>query len=240
MKKLLIAVSAVLSATALFATEYAAVSFSSSGTDTYADGTLVPDGEVYALVWTAAEKFAGFNADGSLKNPEDVVIPVTLKQGEGVVFNLPADSKLVTGGTLAAYLIDTRKIAEDGTKTVAGLTDGELKYVAESAKFDQVVKPATGAAPVEVAAGKVEKAEAEKSELPAGAPIPVIANMEIAGNKIILTVQNTAPYATYTAQGGATIGAEDQIGAAVTGNGGTIKLVYPKTAETAFIKVIAK
>ena len=239
MKKLLIAVSAVLSATALFATEYAAVSFSSSGTDTYADGTLVPDGEVYALVWSAGE-FAGFNADGSLKNPEDVVIPVTLKKGEGVVFNLPADSKLVTGGTLAAYLIDTRKIAEDGTKTVAGLTDGKLAYVAESAKFDQVVKPQTGATPVEVAAGETTKEAAEKSDLPAGAPIPVIANMEVAGEKIILTVQNTAPYATYVAQGGATIGAKDQIGAAVTGNGKTIKLVYPKTAANAFIKVIAK
>lgn len=239
MKKLLIAVSAVLSATALFATEYAAVSFSSSGTDTYADGTLVPDGEVYALVWSAGE-FAGFNADGSLKNPEDAVFPVTLKKGEGVVFNLPADSKFVTGGTLAAYLIDTRKIAEDGTKTVSGLTGGKLAYVAESAKFDQVVKPQTGATPVEVAAGETTKEAAEKSELPAGAPIPVIANMEVAGEKIILTVQNTAPYATYVAEGGATIGAKEQIGAAVTGNGGTIKLVYPKTAETAFITVIAK
>lgn len=240
MKKLLIAASAVLSAFGLFATEYAAVSFASSGTDTYADGTLVPDGEVYALVWSAGE-FGGFNADGTLKNPDDLVIPVTLKKGEGVVFNLPADSKFVTGGTLAAYLIDTRKIAEDGTKTVAGLdADGKLAYVAESAKFDQVVKPTTGSTPIQVAAGETAKEAAVKSDLPEGTPIPVIGDMEIVGNKIILTVQNTAPYATYTAEGGATIGATEQIGAAVTGNGGTIKLVYPKTADTAIIKVIAK
>ena len=39
--------------------------FASSG-DTYADGSAVQNGEVYALVWTANGTFAGFNADGSL------------------------------------------------------------------------------------------------------------------------------------------------------------------------------
>ena len=237
MNKLLLAVSVVLSAASLMAADYAAVSFASSGTDTYADGTPVLDGETYALVWTAGE-FGGFNVDGSLRNGEDFIIPVSLKKGEGVVVNLPADSKYVTSGTLAAYLIDTRTFAEDGTASVTALKDGKIARVNSSAKLDVTVKPTSGTAPVTVAAGSTEKDEAIASALPTDIPMPVIANMDVSGDVVTLKVDKTVPNVNYAVQGGATPAANGQIGAAVTGNGGTITLVYPKSGETAFLKVV--
>ena len=63
MKKILIAASAIASALALTAAEYASVSFQTTGPDKYADGETVLDGECYALVWTADGVFEGLNVD---------------------------------------------------------------------------------------------------------------------------------------------------------------------------------
>ena len=49
--------------------------FSSSGPDRYADGSIVVDGECYALVWSPkGRSFAGFNADGTPISPVDRVV----------------------------------------------------------------------------------------------------------------------------------------------------------------------
>ena len=49
--------------------------FSTPGPDCYADGTLVADGECYALVWSPkGATFAGFNADGTAISANDRVI----------------------------------------------------------------------------------------------------------------------------------------------------------------------
>ena len=46
-------------------TDYVAT-FSTPGPDRYADGTVVADGECYALVWSPkGSTFAGFSADGT-------------------------------------------------------------------------------------------------------------------------------------------------------------------------------
>lgn len=242
MDKLLLAVSAVLSAASLMATDYVAVSFSSLGTDRYADDSLVLDDEIYALVWTAGE-FSGFNVDGSLKNPNDLVIPVSLKKGEGAVVNLPADSKFVTSGTLAVYLIDTRTFTQDDdtasvTASVTALKDGKIARVNSSAKLDVSIKLTSGSVPVTVAAGLTEKEEPVASALPDDIPMPVITRIDPSGDMVTLIVDKTVPAVNYAVQGGATPAANGQIGPSVTGNGNTIKLFYPKTSDTAFMKVV--
>ena len=49
--------------------------FSTPGPDRYADGSIVQDGECYALVWSpAGTAFAGFNADGTPVSSRDRVV----------------------------------------------------------------------------------------------------------------------------------------------------------------------
>ena len=49
--------------------------FSTPGPDCYTDGTIVMDGECYALVWSpAGTTFSGFNADGTAASSRDRVV----------------------------------------------------------------------------------------------------------------------------------------------------------------------
>lgn len=49
--------------------------FSSPGIDRYADGSVVADGECYALVWSPKGRdFSGFGADGTASSPDDRVV----------------------------------------------------------------------------------------------------------------------------------------------------------------------
>jgi len=49
--------------------------FSTAGTDRYADGSVVMDGECYALVWSPkGTTFSGFNADGTPVSSADRVV----------------------------------------------------------------------------------------------------------------------------------------------------------------------
>ena len=49
--------------------------FSTPGPDRYADGSVVRDGECYALVWSPkGQAFAGFNADGTAVSANDRVV----------------------------------------------------------------------------------------------------------------------------------------------------------------------
>ena len=233
MKKLLFS-AAVLSAMMTFATDYAAVSFSSTGTDTYADGTLVPDGEMYALVWSADGVFEGLNVDGTPTDANDkVVVALSLKKGESVIVNIEATDPVVTTGSLAVLLADTR--------TAEGKVAGALKHVKATAKLDQEVKVSTGSAPTSVAAGATAKDAAVAAGFPADFPMPKITGMALTDTQVILTVEDTNPNADYAVQGGDTPAANGEVGAAVVGKAGTtIKLVYPKTAGGNSFKVIAK
>lgn len=231
MNKLLVSALTVLSAASLFAVDYAAVSF--SGSEKYADGSDVLDGEMHALVWTADGVFEGLDLEGNPVDANDkVVVALSLAKGEGVIVNLEADSPFVTGGFLAAYLVDTRTFGEAGA-TVAG----SLTHVNATTKLNEEVKVSAGAAPT--AGSKAETVEAVASAVPADMPMPKITNMELTADKVILTVADTDPRLNYAVKGGATPAVEGEVGAAKTG-AGTIKLVYPKSVGCGFFKVIRK
>lgn len=82
------------------------VSFSTQGPDRYADGSVVLDGECYALVWSADGEFNGFSADGSCVDGEDrVVLLAPVARGgrcPPVLFQISAEIyKELSGGVLA-------------------------------------------------------------------------------------------------------------------------------------------
>jgi len=100
--------------------------------DYYADGSEVPSGELYALVWTPKDAtFAGIAADGT---------PVDASTGEIVAFearcrNAKGKFELVgfevdaakvaskyAKGTWQVYLLDTRIYGADGKVTVGAVT----------------------------------------------------------------------------------------------------------------------
>ena len=101
--------------------------FSTPGPDRYADGSIVRDGECYALVWSpAGTTFSGFNADGTAVSSNDrVVLAGELAQDgrcRDAVFQIPAeDYDELEGGEWAVCLVDTRMM----NGIPAGVQDGK-------------------------------------------------------------------------------------------------------------------
>ena len=68
--------------------------FSTPGPDCYADGTLVVDGECYALVWSPkGSTFAGFSADGSLYAYQSDLVSMTVPRAR--VIGLPDEQGIL-------------------------------------------------------------------------------------------------------------------------------------------------
>ena len=249
MKKILIAASAIASALALTAAEYASISFQTTGPDKYADGTTVLDGECYALVWTTDGVFEGLNVDGScVDSADDVVVALPwAKDGAfpSTVFNIKDDTKYFDGGEFGLYLLDTRKFV-DGVAKVSGVDKaGNLVFVNAASKVDiNVAVAKSGAAPASstAATGAVEGAVA--SVLSADAPKPTIKGFEfvkINGSEFVkLTVGNTVNYVNYAVQGGDTVSVDGAVGTDAKVGGDDITLLYPKTGDANFFKVIRK
>lgn len=250
MKKILTAASAIASALALTAAEYASVSFQTTGPDKYADGETVLDGECYALVWTADGVFEGLNVDGTCVDSADEIVVVLPWAENGAfpatIFNIKDDTKYFASGELAFYLLDTRKFI-DGKATVSGVdATGKLVFVNAASKVDAPVTVAkAGAAPSGQAAEEGAVGAAVASALPADVPVPTVKKLDFVkvngGDFVKLTVANTVGYANYAVQGGDTVKAEGAVGTdAKVGGADTITLLYPKTGDANFFKVIRK
>ena len=250
MKRLLIAASALATAFTLAAEEYASVSFETTGPDKYADGETVLDGECCALVWTADGVFEGLNVDGTcIDSADEVVIALPwAKDGAfpATQFNISTDSKYLASGELAIYLLDTRKFV-DGVAKVSGVdAEGKLVFVNASSKINEAVTVSVaGSAPAAktAAAGSVEGAVA--SALPADVPAPKVTGLDFVkvngSDYVKLTVANTVGFANYAVQGGDSVAADGAVGKdAKTGGAAAITLLYPKTADANFFKVIRK
>ena len=61
----------------------ARLSFSTKGPDRYADGSVVLDGECYALVWSKDGKFEGFAANGECIDECDRIVLIAPIAKEG-------------------------------------------------------------------------------------------------------------------------------------------------------------
>ena len=198
------------------------LSFSSQGPDSYVDGTIVPDGECYALVWSPAGKtFSGFNADGTAASALDRVVlagPLALNgKCRDSLFQIPADTyQALEGGEWAVCLVDTRWM----NGVPAGVKDGKPVRVNRWGVVNGgvTVKPASAltlAASVaggtrsraSVSASTSSGARASKlSKVPESAPKPTITTMDVADGIVTLSVADTVPWLSYTIESGRRLG----------------------------------
>ena len=218
------------------------ITFSTPGTDRYADGTAVRDGECYALVWVKdGAEFAGIAADGTVVDPATSAILLSAPVAKGgrcpsVVFELDAAlAKRYEGGAFSVYLLDTRNaagrvrgigangrvVAVNGYGKAGGVGEGEPKKDALFA--------AKGGGVAVVA----------KSALPKDAPKPLIKAMKVLGGNVYLTVSGTLPCLQYRPERVALGGkAETEAGQPVDGKAGEdVILVMPAKGNSGFFRV---
>jgi len=208
--------------------------FFTVGPDCYADGTVVRDGEYYALVWrNAAVPFAGFKEGTSLsagaivKDKTALLVDTDNAQLirawpwaedgrlDDVAVTFPsAEYKTFASGVFSLYLLDTRRFAQpsctynaDGslasvtTNVVEG--SGSVQGYVETAGYAYVAN-AKGVDVEGVSAGKPFLLSTIDNTV---VPSPVITQMRVEGDYVILSVKATKPTIAYNAVGAETVSA---------------------------------
>ena len=225
--------------------EDARLSFSTQGPDRYADGTVVMDGECYALVWSKDGDFNGFAANGECVDAEDriVLIAPIAKGGRcpSVLFQIPAaEANELAGGKYAVYLLDTR-VAEGDSVRPRGTVNGKLAlmngYGAASANL------ALGGSSSDKVAQEAENGQSGQvasalCAVPGDCVQPRIKAMRIEGDNVFLTVENLKGFMRVSS--GGNVAASDMTDAAVETSGGSedVTLVTRKPGASGFFKVI--
>ena len=242
MSKLAIFCAVAATAIGAFAGDGYKFKFSSSG-DTYADGTAVQNGEVYALVWTADGSFAGFNADGSLADAKNNdVMAYSIARNGGCPTTIFIADETHDGGFYQVYLLDTRAYSDAGVADVpAGLAEGNTLTAVKgysavtSAKFTAATANATAGVRTTVDGSAT-------AAIPADVPTPVISDVKFDGGLVKITVENVVPYVQYTVSGGKTPAASDQkdIATGLSRQAGSITLTVANPGENRFFKVVNK
>ena len=175
--------------------------FSSSG-DTYADGSAVQNGEVYALVWTANGTFAGFNADGTVVDAANSALICAVPYAENghcpetvlEIDRVLADA-YAGAGAFELHVMDTRD-AEGKPK--AKLADG-VNASGSAATFDLT---AGSAGEVKAVAAKQGVLAETASALPPSIPQPKITSIKVENGMVKLTVKGTSKLLRYGVQSG--------------------------------------
>ena len=210
------------------------ISFSTPGPDTYADGTTVKDGEIYALVWSKDGNFDGFTLDGEAADPADKVIfkaPLA-KDGHCGLTLFQIDSKVAPkDGEYAVYLLDTRTTGMVTGAAVAktfGGTSGTANIAAT--KNDNTVD----------AEGNVIAVTTGTSALvdTTGDATPVITGFKVEGAVVKITVGNIIPGFVYEVKGGLD-GKTDLTGTTVKSVDGGVEFTVPAQGAQ-FFKVNVK
>lgn len=222
------------------------VMFSTKGTDTYADNSEVLDKECYALVWdTYGEPFS-VAADGTTTGGEIVLAAPVAKKGRcpKVLFEVDAGlvkTKYAGGGSWKVYLLDTRRYGANGV-TLAPLKDGRPTLVNAAGVVGDAAVTLSSGSPSGVAVDSATAAATE-SALPAGFDTqPKIAGIDVVGDKVFVTVENTVPYLAYDlTEGGSPEDVSEKVNDPRTGgDDGTVVLVAPKKDGGAFFRVNRK
>ena len=241
--------------------------FASSGTDRYADGRAVVDGECYALVWSpAGTAFAGFNADGTAVSANDrIVLAAPLAKGgkcRDSIFQIPAEEYAeLAGGEWAVCLVDTRNLAG----VPLGVADNRPLRVNRWGLVDSGIKlePADANALATATSGKVRLGAAggssdadgqdstpcqggaaranRLSAVPADLMPPQITAIEVGEGEVWLAVDGTVPYLDYTIVSGSEPGnlKADYFSEVVEGDdSGEIAIGTVKSVKRRFFKIV--
>lgn len=222
------------------------VTFSTVGPDRYADGSLVMDGECYALVWSNDGVFEGLSANGRPVDSNDKVVLIAPVATNGrcptVLFQIPATlATSLASGVYDVILLDTR-VSVNGKTAVTGAPSGSLTLVNGYGTVADGLTIAKGtSAQLNVGAQASAEGGSQASvgaAAPAGVKQPRIKHIRIEGDNVFLTVENLPGF--MRVQGGTTIAAADTTGAAKATDGGAedVILVMPKTGSSGFFRVV--
>ena len=249
MKKILAAAFAATAAVAFAGMNNVIISFSTPGPDKYSDGTVVLDGEKYALVWTpAGESFAGISSDGSA-GASKVVLAAPVATGgrcPNVLFQVDEDyaSANFKDGSWSVCLLDTRTYELD--KNGKPVLDASGNRVVKAWGKNSNVVNGYGVVGVAktVAGGVLETAGgvAAASETPASdTAAPEIKGISFDDNYVYVKIASTSPAFKYTLLSGDTPNAVANEGDSGFGSEKTdIILVSPKKPGGDFFKVNCK
>ena len=224
--------------------------FSTSGPDRYTDGTVVRDGECYALVWSpAGTTFSGFNADGTPVSSNDrVVLAGALAQGgrcRDAVFQIPAkDYEELQGGEWAVCLVDTRMM----TGVPAGVQDNKPLRVNRWGIISGGVNiTEAGSSSLRLMSGGTRSVASalpvranNLSAVPPNLLPPQITAIEVGDGEVWLGVGGTVPYLSYTIMSGETPNdlKEDYFSEVVDGDANSeIAIGTVKSVKRRFFKV---
>ena len=224
--------------------------FSTSGPDRYTDGTVVRDGECYALVWSpAGTTFSGFNADGTPVSSNDrVVLAGALAQGgrcRDAVFQIPAkDYEELQGGEWAVCLVDTRMV----NGVPAGVQDNKPLRVNRWGIISGGVNiTEAGSSSLRLMSGGTRSVASalpvranNLSAVPPNLMPPQITAIEVGDGEVWLGVGGTVPYLSYTIMSGETPNdlKEDYFSEVVDGDANSeIAIGTVKSVKRRFFKV---
>lgn len=233
--------------------------FSTPGPDCYADGTLVADGECYALVWSPkGATFAGFNADGTAISANDRVVfaaPLALEgKCRDSLFQISADEYAeLEGGEWAVCLVDTRMangvpagVANNAPLRVNrwGAVRNEVKIsTASTLVLDSIAAPKAGGRSLLAAAAPSEAGvcAGTLSAVPDSVKSPTITGLDVLDSgEVWLEVADTVPFLSYTIISGSEPGnlQEDGCAEVVDGtSGGKIFIGTAQSSDCRFFKV---
>ena len=206
MKNILMTILAAVAIPAMAGQDNILATFSTKGPDRYADGTVVKDGECYALVWTkTGATFAGITVTGEAAGDQDLnrVLCVAPLAKDGrcrevvVEVNKVVADQYAGAGTFSLHLLDTRKA--DGTP--GGLEAGVNGY-GTAQEFSLAAKSAADGVQAGVATNAALAATA--TILPASIPQPKIKSIEVKDGVVRLTVERTSRLMRYGVSSGAT------------------------------------
>ena len=206
MKNILMTILAAVAIPAMAGQDNILATFSTKGPDRYADGTVVKDGECYALVWTkTGATFAGITVTGEAAGDQDLnrVLCVAPLAKDGhcrevvVEVNTVVADQYAGAGTFSLHLLDTRKA--DGTP--GGLEAGVNGY-GTAQEFSLAAKSAADGVQAGIATNAALAATA--TILPASIPQPKIKSIEVKDGVVRLTVERTSRLMRYGVSSGAT------------------------------------
>ena len=222
----------------------ARLSFSTKGPDCYADGSIVMDGECYALAWSKDGNFDGFDANGECIDSEDkiVLLAPVAKNGRcpPVLFQIPeVEAEELKNGQYAVYLLDTR-VSSGGETKALGVSAGRLALINGygEASAAVAVKGSNAAASAQESAPDGAGVVASSlASAPADCTQPRIKAIRIEGDNVFLTVENIAGF--MRVRSGSDVSVSGATDAAVETSGGEdVTLVTRKPGNSGFFKVI--
>lgn len=227
--------------------------FSTPGPDRYADGSIVRDGECYALVWSpTGTTFSGFNADGTPVSSRDRVVLAGALAQDGKcrdsIFQIPAtEYEALKDGEWAVCLVDTRNLAGAPTGVRNGkplrvnrwgIISGGVN-ITEASSTKPRLAAADGGRGATALPASVARAT-NLSAVPQNLLPPQITAIEVSDGEVWLAVDGTVPYLDYTIVSGKTPNdlKTDYFSEVVEGEaGGEIAIGTVKSPARRFFKV---